>query len=348
MKPLIVGRLAVIWTPGDGLRVTLDGVPVIHRSTFYLVKAGWSGVLFNPAEVRWRETGWTKSGESWQAEAHAESASAAVSFTWTVTEKSVTTTLRYRLKSDIPAELEWAAGYVNANLLAGAPISGDTRLTKVQTAPLTGSQEARRIGPPFTKLAFETKLGQVAFGWQGTEKPICFDARAEPFEWAQAAPIFWLGLGSPARPVRFADGEQVATLTLSFAPLPSEERARGGRRDAEVRGRGDGRSNAFVPQVAKAPLVIPMPKKLMVTGPPVRLTAKTKLEVHGPGAERALALLKETLPFLSPPPPVALGRRGPGEEGSQSPTRSPYAKTASSSAATTRQGRSGRRRPYCS
>ena len=294
MKPLTVGRLTVAWTPTNGLRVTLDGVPVIRRSTLYLVKAGWSGVLFNPAEVRWSETGWAKSGVSWQAEAHAESASAVVGFSWTVTETSVTTTLRYRLKSDIPAEIEWAAGYVNANLLAGASISGDTRLTKIPTAPLTGSQEARRVGPPFTHLAFQTKLGQVVFGWQGTEKPVCFDARTEPFEWAQAAPIFWLGLGSPARPITFSDGEQVATFSLIFTPLPSG--AVRGRGEAEVRGRGDGRSNAFVPQVAKAPLVIPTPKKLTVTGPPVRLTAKTKLEVSGPGAERAIALLKETIP----------------------------------------------------
>ncbi len=295
MNPISVGRLAVAWTPASGLSVTRDGVPVIRRSTFYLVKAGWSGVLFNPTVVRWSETTWHKVGQSWLAEASAENESAFVAFEWLVSETAVSTTLRYRLKSDIPTEIEWAAGYVNANLLAGAPVSGDTRLTKVPLAPLTGSQEERRIAPPFSKLAFQTKLGQVVFGWHSTEKsekPVCFDARTEAFEWAQAAPTFWLGLGSPARPVRFADGEQSATFTVAFdfppSPRPPRLPITGGR------GRLSG--SAFVPLVARMPLVIPTPKKLMVTGPPVRLTSKTKLEVSGPGAERALTLLQGEIP----------------------------------------------------
>ncbi|WP_309722158.1 glycoside hydrolase family 20 zincin-like fold domain-containing protein [Armatimonas sp.] len=313
MSPLSIGRLTVTWTPASGLSITLDGVPVIRRSTLYLVKAGWSGVLFNPTTARWSETAWRKIGESWLAEASAENESAAVAFEWLVTKTSVTTTLRYRLKQDIPAEIEWAAGYVNANLLEGASVSGDTRLAKIPITPLTGSQEARRIGPPFTKLAFETKLGQVVFGWHGTgtnEKPVCFDARTEAFEWAQAAPTFWLGLGSPARVVRFEGGEQAAVFTVTVGSPPPP-----GPLLPILRGGGSqSRHDAFVPQVAQTPLVIPTPKKLMVTGPPVRLTNKTKIEVIGPGAERAIALLKNTLPLLSALPP-RVGRRGPGGGG---------------------------------
>ncbi len=289
-----MGRVTVVWTPARGLSVTLDSVPVIRRSTFYLVKAGWSGVLFNPTVVRWSETPWRKVGQSWLAEASAENESATVAFEWLVSETSVSTTLRYRLKSDIPTEIEWAAGYVNANLLAGTSVSGDTRFAKIPYAPLTGSQDERRVGPPFSKLAFQTKLGQVIFGWHSTEKsekPVCFDARTEAFEWAQAAPTFWLGLGSPARAVRFADGEQAAVFTVAFGPPPSVPTP-----PAPARRGSLSRGDAFVPQPAKAPLVIPTPKKLMVTGPPVRLTSKMKLEVSGPGAQRALALLQEKIP----------------------------------------------------
>ncbi|MBB6049135.1 beta-N-acetylhexosaminidase [Armatimonas rosea] len=326
MSPLSLGRLSVAWTPANGLRVTLDGVPVIRRSTLYLVKAGWSGVLFNPTTVRWSETGWHKTGESWQAEVSAENESAAVALEWLVTENAVTTTLRYRLKSDIPAELEWAAGYVNANLLEGAPLSGDTRLATVPLTPLTGSQDERRLGPPFRKLAFETKLGQVAFGWHSTQKselPVCFDARKEPFEWAQAAPIFWLGLGSPPRPVRFADGEQAATFTITFAPLPSDEGAIRGRGEARnepgrwPRSGARGQKDAFVPQAAKTPLVIPTPKKLTVTGPPVRLTDKTKIEVLGPGAERAIALLSSSPGSLGLATPSSSAKGGAAKGGSR-------------------------------
>ncbi|MCX6369180.1 MAG: hypothetical protein NTX57_21080 [Armatimonadetes bacterium] len=311
MSPLTLGRLTVAWTPTNGLSIAADGVPVVRRSTLYLVKAGWSGVLFNPTTVRWSETPWRKVGESWLAEASAENESAAVAFEWLVTKTSVTTTLRYRLKSDIPAEIEWAAGYVNANLLEDASVSGDTRLAKVPMAPLTGSQEERRLGPPFTKLAFETKLGQVVFGWHSTgnnEKPVCFDARAEAFDWAQAAPIFWLGLGSPARAVRFGDGEQAVVFTVALLPnsvlpnslLPQPLLPILGGGGSEGRVGSQSRHDAFVPQVAQTPLVIPTPKKLTVTGPPVRLTNKTKIEVIGPGAERAIALLKKAIPFAKP------------------------------------------------
>ena len=148
MNASTVGRVTVGWTPANGLNVALDGVPVIRRSTFYLVKAGWSGVLFNPTTVRWIETPWHKVGQSWLAEASAENESAFVAFEWLVTEHAVTTTLRYRLKSDIPAEIEWAAGYVNANLLAGTAVSGDTHLT---TVPLT--PDRRSTSPNWAPVA---------------------------------------------------------------------------------------------------------------------------------------------------------------------------------------------------
>lgn len=287
MNPLKLERWTVGWSPTNGLSVSFDGVPVIRRSTFYLVKAGWSGVLFNPSLVRWSETPWTKSGKGWSAEARGENESATVVFSWFVTESAVTTTLRYRLKQDISAELEWAAGYLNANVLEGAALSGDTRLPAVPIAPLTGSQDERRLGPPFRKLTFGTKLGELTLHWHGTERPVCFDARKEPFEWAQAAPIFWMGLGSPARPIRFAEAEQTESFTLALRPAPTASATR-----HRLSLRATPRRAAFTPVVARTPLVIPTPKKLTVTGPPVRLTEKTKIELVGPGTDAASALLK--------------------------------------------------------
>lgn len=288
VTPLSLGRLRVLWTSATGIQLLADGVPLIRQSTLYIVKEGWSGLLFDQRKESWRI-----SQTATSATLSAENTAAAVRYELTLTAPdTVQVTLRYRLKQDIPAELEYAMGYLNANVLQGAQVSGDATVKTIGLVGARGSQEQRRVGPPLSQLAFNTPLGALRLRYTGdAPKPVLFDARNEAQGWAEAAPTFWLGIGSPAAPLTAAMGERTAILTLTLGPTPP----RLGSVGLSASGKPEARADASVPLPATAPLLIPRPKQVQLGGRPVRLTPQTQITLAGPGAARAKAVLTEAL-----------------------------------------------------
>ncbi len=291
LPPITVGRCTVGWTPKNGLSVAYDGVPVVRKSSLYLVKAGWNGVLLDQSSAPVRISPWTDTSVGKTARIALENENAACIYTLTVAAPdTVTVALTYRLMKDVPAEIEYAAAYLSGPVLQGAAFiaataDGERRGQAAATPPARGrSQEANRLAPPFERLAFNTRLGGVSLRYSGdAPRPIIFDARSEPQGWAREFPVFWMGIGAPAQPIAFQDGQRRATFTFAFSPSTPLSAAgeRLGRPSAGVGASAGVRAvpNARVPYVPPTPLVIPRPKQMTVTGKPFRINRQTRIVV---------------------------------------------------------------------
>lgn len=298
----VVGRCAVSWTPERGLNVRYDGVPLVHRSSLYVVWAGWSGLLLDQNSAPAVITPWTDTslGRGKTARIVLENADAVCVYTLTlsaastltdagiaVPRETLTVDLAYRLKRDAAgggAEIEYAAGYLSGPVLQGATyfaVAGgggaQTSGCIAATPPAAGRTQAEnRLVPPFSRLVLNTRLVPVFLSYEGgsgaAPLPVIFDARADAQDWARAFPVFWMGIGSPPAPLTVADGERHATFTFAFAPdappaaeLPALFPNRGEGKEgraAPVGTRAVPDARAPVVPSGAPPLVIPRPKQM--------------------------------------------------------------------------------------
>ncbi len=311
LPPITVGRYTVAWSPGNGLSVAADAVPVVRQSTLYLVKAGWKGTLLDQREVKPVITDWkaaTDGPTSAQIALENENAACIYTLSLSHTEKSdvLDVALSYRLKRDIPTEIEYAAGYLAGPLLAGITLNGNVDtdpipLTEVAVAPppARNTQEQNRLCPPFSEIDLATRLGILQIAYSGSAShPVLFDARSDPQEWARAFPVFWMGIGSPSQPVRLADGERVARFRFTLSPPPSAAQA-GSPENGEMVTRSAILPDAFLPVAPEQPLVIPTPKQMTIPsdGRPFRLNAATKIVRcdDSIGTKRAVTILQQAI-----------------------------------------------------
>jgi len=186
-----------------GLTVAYRGVPIIRQSTLYVVKPGWTGVLFdqrlqapeitpqpNAAGASLRVTA---ASDVFRAEHRLEA----------LDDRRFRLRFEGRLLQDVPAELEYGAGYFNANLLAARPFRADTvsgrRAGVVPAFPATSGQVENDLAPSFRSLEFDSRIGKLRLEATADQRVMFFDARRDTQDWAKAAPVFWCGLGVPAR-----------------------------------------------------------------------------------------------------------------------------------------------------
>ncbi|MDX1931044.1 MAG: glycoside hydrolase family 20 zincin-like fold domain-containing protein [Capsulimonadales bacterium] len=310
MPSMTVGRFTVDWTAARGLSVMVDGVPLVRQSTFYLVKSGWTGVLFDPRRL-------TPTIDVSRAEANSrsvtitqENENAVCRYVLSAREEDnghlLEVALTYRLKTDVPAEIEYAVGYLSGPVLAGATLTGNAgevpitpREIAVAPPPARFSQEENRLCPPFTDISLATRLGVLNIACPETPfRPVIFDARSDRQEWAKEFPVFWLGIGSPSRPIRFADGEQTIRFRFSLAP-PTAAPGMVAPSSGETVTRYSIRPDAVVPPVPGKPLVIPTPKRMSLdaVAAPFRLSAATRLVLDSetPGSRRAATVLRDAI-----------------------------------------------------
>lgn len=281
--PTTVGRCTFAWTASQGLSLAYEGVPILRKSTLYIVKAGWSGTLLGQPDAPRAVTVADLPGGGKTARVTLENDAAVCVYTLTATpDDRVTLDLAYRLKQDIPAEFEFA-GYLSAPVLLNAPYTAETtegrrsgRVAVAQPAA-RASQEQNRLMPPFTGLTFDTRLAKMTVAFSGTSpKPVLFDARSDAQGWAKDFPVFWMGIGSPSLPLTLADGERRATFRFAFDAPPAPPAA------PEASGEGAKilpLSAARMPVVAQTPLVIPRPKQMQAAEKSFRITPETRIVV---------------------------------------------------------------------
>jgi hypothetical protein len=322
LPPVTVGRTTVAWTPANGFSLAVDGVAVVRKSTLYVVKEGWNGLLLDqttpPVVSPWKDA----DDGAKTATVTLENADAACAYTFTVTPRdTVTVDLAYRMKRDVPAEIEYAAGYLSAPVFAGGTVGGGNGPKRFAPSPISLAppapgrpQEENRLAPPFKTLSFETRLGRIGVFYTGgaAEDPVIFDARGDDQAWATEFPVFWMGLGSPARKFGLKDGTRHATFTYTVGAAPASATAAPSLATFAAGARG--LSDAYRPVPSATPLVIPRPKEMTTAGAPFRLTKRTSLVVApnaAPEAKRAAELIRREvkarfgtdLPVLTAPLP---------------------------------------------
>lgn len=274
LAPVTADRLTVGWTAANGLTLAIDSVPFVRRSSLAIVKAGWTGVILNQPEIKPQITDWTTApGGIRTAKITMENADAVCSYTLTVSpQDSVTVDLAYRLKRDIPAEIEYAAGYLSGPLLQGAGVSNYTAgiagtptagvPAQISVAPPGAgkTQEQNRLGPALKSITFGTRLGAVSIGYSGTAPaPVLFDGRSDSTVWAADFPLFWLGIGSPSPKIAFKDGERHAEFTFRVSPnAPASTLLAAANPSATA----EAIPAASVPTLSAQPLILPRPKAM--------------------------------------------------------------------------------------
>jgi hexosaminidase len=299
-------RLTVGWTQSNGLTISIDGVPFVRRSSLVIVKPGWTGTILNQPAIKPRITDWVTGADGAKtAKVILENDDAVCNYTLRVSpQNQVTIDLGYRLKRDIPAEIEYAAGFLSGTLLQGARVRdyvANTTGTSVGavsslisvTPPTPGTtQEQNRLGPPLKSVTLGTRLGSITIGYSGTAPaPVLFDGRSDTGAWATDFPLLWLGIGSPSQAIKSADGERHAVFTFNIGSAPTVTMSETVNAAATV----EAMDRAFIPTLSAAPLVLPRPKAMTVregaSGLRLSKTTRIVLTDKSPNARKAAHLL---------------------------------------------------------
>ena len=299
-----MGRMGVEWSAATGLQCDIDQVPLIRRNTFYVVKAGWTGLLFGQNSAKWTVDGWQQSPGRAILRASAENPDVRAGITLTVTDNSLTVEANWQLLRDIPAEVEYAGAYWNAPLLVGKWTSDQGATSLAATPPPPGrSQEQNRVARAFRTLQWPSPLGPLTLRWESnTPPPVIFDARSDSQEWAKSWPVLWMGIGSPAQPLRYQDGVQSVRWTLFVGEPPARA--------------ADAPHRIAAPAWKQAPAVVAPPKPVLWPTPKrqtpglgaFQITPACRIVASGSrvaGAERIAGAIRERFGIVVPIVPRA-------------------------------------------
>ncbi len=298
------GHWRAEYSPTRGVMLWYAGVQITRQSTLYLVKPGWTEVLYNPRDVS-PTVAVTEENGSKIITAQDQNADVSVSQRIILgADDTATLDLTYALRRDIPAQIEYAAGYVNAALFAGMPFSAQTaqgrRSGTIPYSTPSTDQVKNMFVPSFQALTVDTHLGAMTVATSGDWPDyVCFDARRDPQDWAQDSPIFWLGVGVAPHPVAYDHGKTYrTTVRLSFAPLSSNPTVTPTDQGSSLSAfthTGQSTSLTLVPNarvpLSTQPLVIPTPKSIRFSGSSFYLNTQTRIVIadHATSADRLSA-----------------------------------------------------------
>lgn len=222
------GNFEVSYT-GNGLALKYKGVSIIRRSSLYVVSPGWTKLLFGHHITTPKFASEDVPGGK-QVKVSLANDAFAATYTITMFDNDVVAIdLGYRLLKDEPAEMEYCLGYFSAPILADAPFEAETvEGHKSGTVPHTAKssdQHESMLVPAFDHLKIDSRLAAIDMQVSGVEKNmVIFDARRDPQPWAREAPVFWCGLGVPARPIKY-DVECHSVARLTFTPRADSKAA---------------------------------------------------------------------------------------------------------------------------
>ncbi len=228
---LETGRLSLSVGEKRNISLKVDGVTVIRESGLYLVQPQWAGTYLDQEKVTPKVT-MTIDG-AMTATARYETPDAEAEYLYELgVDDSLKVTLRFRMKTDKPAEVEYTAGYLNADLLKGMPYTAETvdgpSKGFVPLFAKSSDQTASRLTPLLKSVRFETAVGPMEISVTGNNRVTSylnlFDAREEDANWGRNNPILWLGIGSPSLPI--GKGEHVCTVTYRFGTPTASKPAR--------------------------------------------------------------------------------------------------------------------------
>ncbi len=271
-----------------GVSVAYRGVPIIRRSSLYVVKPGWSGLIFDQRAQKID----SQTRADGAVLASAENADFASRYELIpVDDTHFELRFRGEMKRDVPAQIEFAAGYFNANLFANRPFrakkSGDAPFSSgiVPAFPLFEKLEANDLAPDFETLEWDSRIGKITLQATSKSRVSFADARRETQNWAKEAPIFWCGWLAGAQPLKFGAPVEM-TLQISVEAPQFDPKS---RPQTQIQPLLQPVSDAV--STRDKPLqVVPRPQKMSVgVGPAFALQNGVKVNVSAPRGETRLS-----------------------------------------------------------
>ena len=292
----------VVMGGGDGVVMTVDGIPFVNKSTLFCVKENWNGRWFGYQDDR----------KAVSRSTHEKTADGGDLFTVRLRSGDnvfqATQTLELLpgrvvrigtealITTSAVAMLEHQIGGMNPAWLAGRTfrISGKDARTSYTVAPTVARQAEMldaAVAAYFDHMTIDTRMGPLEIIAKGDAKPVILDYRAH--KWSQLTPHYWIGIletkMTKDKPLQYS-------IEFRFPP----PRSLGG---AETDLKAEAKP-ATAPKVLVAgedeDRVFPTPKKIAWSDKNFALNAKTTVRVEAEGelakaAEPALAGLKNYL-----------------------------------------------------
>jgi hypothetical protein len=290
------GDLSLTVEAGRDVRLTWRGVPVIRESGLYVVTPGWTKVLLNPDKMELKPVV-TRLAGGQACDLAFQTPEASAKVRYEVRDDNTFVQRVTYTANGVPAQVEYTAACLNANLIAGRPYTATTvtgpRSGKVPLYTESSDQTATRLCPFVKSVRFDTTLGSMDISVEGNDESTSslniFDARGITIDWAHKSPVFWVGLGSPTRPVSPAGN--TVTVTWKFGPKPSPAPVRPAAGKAKV---------VPAPKVAaEQPLLLPKPKQVTFAEGRVTLDRRSALLIAANAGEEEKAAAREVQAFLS-------------------------------------------------
>lgn len=284
--------LRLILSSGGNVRLFVDGIPFIRESHLYIVQPGWTGMLMNQDQVPGKTSTFEEGGVKIGLASY-ESERAWSRHRYELhPDRTYRVTVTYGVKGDRPAEVEYSAGYLNANVLRGAAFSAETvegrREGVVAMAPHSADQVESLVTPLIRSMHLDTRLGSIEVTVKGSSEHNSafrlFDARGGRQDWATLNPVFWLGMGAPAVPM---GREETVTVTMRLPGRAAREAAPDKVLPAPIR-----RAASRVPYVPEFPL-IPRPKEARYTDAHAPINDKARIVIPDKPCEEEKAAARE-------------------------------------------------------
>ena len=195
--------IRVYMTSGSGPIISVDGVPFVNASTFFVVKKDWNGRWFGLADDRQavskaKRSKTPEGGE--RIEINYRGPEDIVETTHTI---EVLPGRAVRLGVDVivttttHASFEHQMGGMSPAWVAGRPftVSGPDAKTSYTLAPAVAKKAEMMdaaIAAHFDKMTIDTRMGPVEIIAKGDAKPCVLDYRAHKY--ASLTPHYWIGI----------------------------------------------------------------------------------------------------------------------------------------------------------
>ncbi|WP_432796991.1 glycoside hydrolase family 20 zincin-like fold domain-containing protein [Poriferisphaera sp. WC338] len=209
-----------------GLHVNYAGAPIIWKSTLYVVKPGWTGMVFQQGIREFKIEKTIRNGKlnlTASDENHLFKSKYNIKV---INDTTLRITYFGTPTTDDPAEIECNLGYFNANLFANRPYTAYTKDSRTQSIypvfPTNAIQVENDHNPNFKKLVFDTRIGKMTIDISTDRQVRFFDARLDSQEWAKPVPLIWCGVGVPARPITKKQPLKIV-MTLKVEEDPAKQ-----------------------------------------------------------------------------------------------------------------------------
>jgi hexosaminidase len=303
-----VGDMDFKYIPGQGVKLSVSGIPVLNQSSLWIMTPGWLSRIYgmnDQPKLMEEATIEPYQGGKKIVLHHYLSPDRHCPFSGTETfilfpDNRYITKVEFTLAQDTPAIIEWNVGGFNPFLIIGKPFSATTgeSITGIRgTVPVeaVGSKIAEStIARGFKTLILDSRLGSIEITSEPATDPIFFDYRKN--QWAdENKPVFWLGLLERDIP---ANKKISYTFSLKFRK----------QKQAESTTIKTTVSNLSIRKVQDAQIpnweqnyIMPIPKQLKYTGKLFPISNQTKIYLGKnptPVVENAIAFFLKDLKEL--------------------------------------------------